>query len=53
MDNKKTTHFGFETVLHHEKVGLVKNVFSSVAPNYDIMNDVMSIGIHRLWKMRL
>ncbi len=50
MDNKKTTHFGFETVLQSEKAGLVKNVFSEVASNYDIMNDVMSFGIHRVWK---
>ncbi|WP_300011591.1 bifunctional demethylmenaquinone methyltransferase/2-methoxy-6-polyprenyl-1,4-benzoquinol methylase UbiE [uncultured Roseobacter sp.] len=46
----KTTHFGFETVPEGEKAGRVQGVFSSVASKYDIMNDVMSGGIHRLWK---
>lgn len=46
----KTTHFGFETVPEGEKAGRVQGVFSSVASRYDIMNDVMSGGIHRLWK---
>lgn len=46
----KTTHFGFETVPEDEKAGRVQGVFSSVASKYDIMNDVMSGGIHRLWK---
>ena len=46
----KTTHFGFETVPESEKAGRVKGVFGSVASKYDIMNDVMSFGIHRLWK---
>ncbi len=46
----KTTHFGFETVAESEKAGRVQGVFSSVAGKYDIMNDVMSMGIHRLWK---
>ena len=50
MDKKKTTHFGFETVLQSEKVHLVKDVFSSVASEYDVMNDLMSLGIHRVWK---
>lgn len=45
-----TTHFGFETVPEHEKAGRVQNLFSSVANKYDVMNDVMSVGIHRLWK---
>lgn len=45
-----TTHFGFETVPESEKAGRVQGVFSSVAGRYDIMNDVMSAGIHRLWK---
>ena len=44
----KTTHFGFETV--PEKAGRVKGVFSSVATKYDVMNDVMSAGVHRIWK---
>ncbi|KAH3680831.1 hypothetical protein WICMUC_000099 [Wickerhamomyces mucosus] len=46
----KTTHFGSKTVLESEKEKLVGQVFSSVASKYDIMNDVMSLGIHRLWK---
>jgi demethylmenaquinone methyltransferase/2-methoxy-6-polyprenyl-1,4-benzoquinol methylase len=45
-----TTHFGFETVNENEKAGRVQGVFSSVASKYDIMNDVMSVGIHRIWK---
>ncbi|MEX0318071.1 MAG: bifunctional demethylmenaquinone methyltransferase/2-methoxy-6-polyprenyl-1,4-benzoquinol methylase UbiE [Ruegeria sp.] len=48
--NDKTTHFGFETVREAEKAGRVQGVFNSVASKYDIMNDVMSIGIHRVWK---
>ncbi|WP_172329972.1 bifunctional demethylmenaquinone methyltransferase/2-methoxy-6-polyprenyl-1,4-benzoquinol methylase UbiE [Mangrovicoccus sp. HB161399] len=46
----KTTHFGAKTVREDEKAGLVHGVFSSVANKYDVMNDVMSMGIHRLWK---
>ena len=46
----KTTHFGYQTVPEDEKAGRVKGVFSSVASKYDIMNDVMSLGIHRIWK---
>lgn len=46
----KTTHFGARTVLESEKEKLVGQVFSSVASKYDIMNDVMSVGVHRLWK---
>ena len=49
-NNDKTTHFGFETVPEGEKAGRVQGVFSSVASKYDIMNDVLSVGIHRLWK---
>jgi len=45
-----TTHFGFETVPAGEKVDRVRGVFDSVAPNYDLMNDLMSGGLHRLWK---
>jgi len=45
------THFGFETVAENEKAGRVAGVFSSVAQKYDIMNDLMSLGLHRLWKM--
>jgi len=44
------THFGFETIAADEKAGKVMEVFSSVAYKYDIMNDVMSGGMHRLWK---
>ena len=45
-----TTHFGFETVRLGEKQGKVDEVFHSVAAKYDVMNDVMSAGLHRLWK---
>jgi len=45
-----TTHFGFETVQTTEKVHRVAEVFDSVAEKYDLMNDLMSFGIHRLWK---
>jgi demethylmenaquinone methyltransferase / 2-methoxy-6-polyprenyl-1,4-benzoquinol methylase len=45
-----TTHFGFETVKTAEKQGMVNGVFHSVAAKYDVMNDVMSVGLHRLWK---
>ncbi|SEO00858.1 bifunctional demethylmenaquinone methyltransferase/2-methoxy-6-polyprenyl-1,4-benzoquinol methylase UbiE [Palleronia pelagia] len=45
-----TTHFGYQTVPESEKAGRVHGVFSSVASKYDVMNDVMSVGIHRLWK---
>ena len=45
-----TNHFGFETVPEQDKEGRVQGVFSSVATRYDIMNDIMSGGIHRLWK---
>jgi demethylmenaquinone methyltransferase / 2-methoxy-6-polyprenyl-1,4-benzoquinol methylase len=44
------THFGFETVNETEKAKRVEGVFSSVAKKYDIMNDLMSMGLHRLWK---
>jgi demethylmenaquinone methyltransferase / 2-methoxy-6-polyprenyl-1,4-benzoquinol methylase len=46
----KTTHFGFETVAEEEKARRVAGVFTSVASKYDIMNDLMSAGLHRLWK---
>lgn len=45
-----TTHFGFESVDEREKAGKVRGVFDSVAPKYDLMNDVMSAGLHRIWK---
>ena len=44
------THFGFETVDEAEKAGKVKGVFDSVASKYDLMNDFMSMGLHRVWK---
>ncbi|KAL2092530.1 hypothetical protein ACEWY4_012328 [Coilia grayii] len=46
----KSTHFGFETVPEEEKAERVYKVFESVAQKYDVMNDAMSLGIHRLWK---
>ena len=49
-NTEKTTHFGFETVPEGEKAGRVQGVFTNVASKYDIMNDVMSVGIHRVWK---
>ncbi len=45
-----TTHFGYKTVDETEKSSFVKGVFDSVAPKYDVMNDLMSMGLHRLWK---
>ena len=50
MDSQKTTHFGFRDVPLADKQKLVGQVFTSVARNYDLMNDLMSFGIHRLWK---
>lgn len=50
MSEQKTTHFGFETVDVEEKAKRVRGVFDSVASNYDLMNDIMSMGIHRIWK---
>lgn len=47
------TSFGFKEVREEEKSQMVGNVFSNVASNYDLMNDVMSAGLHRLWKERL
>ena len=46
----RTTHFGYQEVDETEKAGLVHGVFTNVASKYDIMNDVMSVGIHRVWK---
>jgi demethylmenaquinone methyltransferase/2-methoxy-6-polyprenyl-1,4-benzoquinol methylase len=46
----KTTHFGFNTVAEEEKAGKVAEVFHSVAERYNLMNDLMSAGLHRLWK---
>lgn len=47
---QETTHFGYETVDKGEKAGRVADVFHSVAAKYDLMNDLMSGGVHRLWK---
>ena len=44
------THFGYETVNEKDKAQRVRGVFDSVASKYDIMNDLMSAGMHRLWK---
>ncbi|WP_209507184.1 MULTISPECIES: bifunctional demethylmenaquinone methyltransferase/2-methoxy-6-polyprenyl-1,4-benzoquinol methylase UbiE [unclassified Ruegeria] len=49
-NSDNTTHFGFETVREADKAGRVQGVFNSVASKYDVMNDVMSMGIHRVWK---
>ncbi len=50
LDAEATTHFGYQTVPESEKAGRVHGVFSSVAARYDLMNDLMSARIHRLWK---
>ncbi len=49
-DAKPTASFGFRDVPEDEKEGLVREVFSSVAKRYDLMNDLMSAGVHRIWK---
>jgi demethylmenaquinone methyltransferase/2-methoxy-6-polyprenyl-1,4-benzoquinol methylase len=49
-DEDQTTHFGFQTVAEDQKAGMVHGVFTRVASRYDIMNDLMSGGVHRLWK---
>ena len=46
----KETHFGFETINEKEKAGRVQGVFNSVSSKYDVMNEDMSLGIHRVWK---
>jgi demethylmenaquinone methyltransferase/2-methoxy-6-polyprenyl-1,4-benzoquinol methylase len=46
----KTTHFGFKSVDEADKARQVRGVFDSVAPKYDLMNDLMSLGLHRAWK---
>ena len=53
MSSDRTTNFGFQNVPIERKNALVRDVFNSVAPNYDLMNDLMSFGIHRLWKSSL
>lgn len=50
MEKENTTHFGFQSVAENEKAKKVGEVFHSVAQKYDIMNDAMSAGLHRVWK---
>ena len=50
MNEKEKTHFGFKEVDKDAKAGMVADVFHSVASRYDLMNDLMSVGIHRIWK---
>ena len=50
MTNANKTHFGFKTVDEDAKAGMVHGVFTNVASKYDIMNDAMSMGVHRIWK---
>jgi demethylmenaquinone methyltransferase/2-methoxy-6-polyprenyl-1,4-benzoquinol methylase len=50
MSEDKTTHFGYQEVPEGEKAQRVGAVFKSVAPSYDLMNDLMSLGLHRVWK---
>lgn len=49
-ESQDTTHFGFKTIAKSQKEDMVAHVFHSVAAKYDVMNDLMSFGIHRLWK---
>ena len=49
-EQSDTTHFGYQDVAVGEKTRMVHDVFESVASKYDLMNDLMSLGIHRLWK---
>jgi demethylmenaquinone methyltransferase/2-methoxy-6-polyprenyl-1,4-benzoquinol methylase len=50
QSTQKTTHFGSQTVPEDQKAGMVHGVFTNVASKYDVMNDAMSLGIHRVWK---
>lgn len=50
MTDDRTTHFGFEEIPEAEKAGRIQGVFASVAGRYDLMNDLMSVGVQRLWK---
>ncbi len=52
-NNDHATRFGDRVVGEDEKAGLVRDVFESVAPRYDLMNDLMSVGVHRLWKRQM
>ena len=49
-NDSATTSFGFKTIRESAKAGMVADVFTRVAANYDTMNDVMSLGVHRIWK---
>ena len=49
-ETQNKTHFGFQDVNENDKQGMVKGVFREVASNYDVMNDAMSMGVHRAWK---
>ncbi len=51
MKNDSKTHFGYEEIAAADKAGRVARVFDSVANRYDLMNDLMSLGVHRLWKL--
>ena len=53
MTTKNTTHFGFQTIEIEEKASRVEAVFDSIANKYDLMNDLMSFGVHRLWKRQV
>ncbi len=53
MSDEQKTHFGYQQVNKQDKASLVGEVFHSVADKYDLMNDLMSLGIHRLWKPRV
>ncbi len=53
MADSRVTHFGYQEVPVSEKAGRVREVFDSVADRYDVMNDLMSLGTHRLWKQAL
>jgi demethylmenaquinone methyltransferase/2-methoxy-6-polyprenyl-1,4-benzoquinol methylase len=50
QDAGRTTHFGYEDIPEDEKAGRVHGVFTNVASRYDVMNDAMSLGVHRVWK---
>ena len=53
MFKNNFTDFGFTRVQNAEKSGLVQNVFTRVASKYDLMNDILSLGLHRIWKQQL